>query len=77
MSWLRYFRRRYWDHERSRELQAYLEIETGENIARRGALRRAQEVGKPHANPRGNLWRATLAGRELLARPVAPPSPIR
>jgi hypothetical protein len=34
MSWLRYFRRRYWDQERSRELQAYLDIETDENIAR-------------------------------------------
>jgi hypothetical protein len=34
MSWLRFIRRRYWDRERSRELQAYLEIETDENIAR-------------------------------------------
>ena len=34
MSWLRFFRRRHWDQERSRELQAYLDIETDENIAR-------------------------------------------
>jgi putative ABC transport system permease protein len=34
MSWIRYFRRRYWDEERARELEAYLEIETDENIAR-------------------------------------------
>src|SRR5579859_2068252 len=34
MGWSRFFRRRYWDRERSRELQAYLEIETAENIAR-------------------------------------------
>ncbi|HUJ21713.1 MAG TPA: ABC transporter permease [Bryobacteraceae bacterium] len=34
MSWTRVFRRRYWDRERSREIQAYLEIETDENIAR-------------------------------------------
>jgi len=34
MSWLRFFRRERWDHERQRELQAYLEIETDENIAR-------------------------------------------
>jgi putative ABC transport system permease protein len=34
MRWPRFFRRRYWDEERSRELEAYLEIETGENIAR-------------------------------------------
>src|SRR5437879_3957719 len=34
MGWSRYFRRRYWDRERARELQAYIEIETSENIAR-------------------------------------------
>ena len=34
MSWSRFFRRRYWDEERAREIEAYLEIETAENIAR-------------------------------------------
>lgn len=34
MSWSRFFRRRYWDEERAREIEAYLEIETTENIAR-------------------------------------------
>ena len=34
MSWTRFFRRRYWDKERARELETYLEIETDENIAR-------------------------------------------
>ncbi len=34
MSWTRFFRRRYWDEERARELEAYLEAETDENIAR-------------------------------------------
>jgi len=34
MSWTRFFRRRYWDEERKRELEAYLEIEADENIAR-------------------------------------------
>jgi hypothetical protein len=34
MSWFRIFRRHHWDQERSRELQAYLDIETDENIAR-------------------------------------------
>src|SRR5579863_2681735 len=34
MSWSRFFRRAYWDEERARELEAYLEIETDENIAR-------------------------------------------
>ena len=34
MSLTRFFRRRYWDEERARELDAYLEAETDENIAR-------------------------------------------
>ena len=34
MSWSRFFRRRHWDQERARELDAYLEIETDDNIAR-------------------------------------------
>jgi putative ABC transport system permease protein len=34
MSWMRFFRRRRWDEERARELQAYLDIETDANIAR-------------------------------------------
>jgi predicted permease len=34
MSWTRFIRRRYWDEERARELDAYLEAETDENIAR-------------------------------------------
>jgi len=34
MGWIRYFRRAKWDEEREREIQAYLEIEMDENIAR-------------------------------------------
>jgi putative ABC transport system permease protein len=34
MGWTRFFRRRAWDEERARELDAYLEIETEENVAR-------------------------------------------
>jgi len=34
MSWTRFFRRKKWDAERSRELESYLQIETDENIAR-------------------------------------------
>ncbi|HEV7675276.1 MAG TPA: ABC transporter permease [Candidatus Angelobacter sp.] len=34
MSLLRFFRRRQWDEERARELAAYLEIETAENVSR-------------------------------------------
>jgi predicted permease len=34
MAWTRFFRRRRWDEERSRELEAYLQVETDENMAR-------------------------------------------
>src|ERR1051326_359230 len=34
MRWLRYFRRQRWDAERTRELDAYLQQETDDNIAR-------------------------------------------
>jgi len=34
MSWEKFFRRQSWDQERARELDAYLESETAENIAR-------------------------------------------
>ena len=34
MGWTRFFRRRYWDKERARELEAYLQMETDENVAR-------------------------------------------
>src|SRR5438046_2484422 len=34
MRWSRFFRRRYWDDERAREIEAHIEIETEENIAR-------------------------------------------
>jgi putative ABC transport system permease protein len=34
MSWRRYIKRRWWDDERAREIAAYLENETADNIAR-------------------------------------------
>ena len=34
MSWSRFLRRRYWDRERARELEDYLDTETADNIAR-------------------------------------------
>jgi predicted permease len=34
MTWLRIFKRRWWDEERSREIDSYLEIETACNTAR-------------------------------------------
>ncbi|HVN03693.1 MAG TPA: ABC transporter permease [Bryobacteraceae bacterium] len=34
MTWTQFFRRRWWDEERAREISAYLEIETADNTAR-------------------------------------------
>ena len=34
MGWRRFFRRAWWDDERARELESYLELETDDNIAR-------------------------------------------
>ena len=34
MSWMRFLRRKWWDDERSREIDSYLELETTDNIAR-------------------------------------------
>jgi hypothetical protein len=34
MSLTRFFRRKKWDDERARELDAYLEMETADNVAR-------------------------------------------
>src|SRR5258708_31374223 len=33
MGWSRFLRRKYWDEERAREVDAYLETETAENVA--------------------------------------------
>src|SRR5688572_30324723 len=34
MSWRHFFKRAWWDDERARELESYIELETDENIAR-------------------------------------------
>ena len=76
MSWSRFFRRRRWDEERARELEAYLEVETDENIARgmspqeaRYAARR--KLGNITQDSRGDLphEQPRLAGNAL-ARPA-------
>lgn len=59
MSWKRFFHRRLWDEERARELEAYLEIETEENIAR-GML--AEEARYAARRKLGNL---TLIREEI------------
>ena len=34
MGWRRFTRRAWWDDERARELESYLDLETDDNIAR-------------------------------------------
>ena len=46
MSWVRFFRRRYWDEERARELQAYLEIEIDDNLARGMTREQAERAAR-------------------------------
>src|SRR5580704_2295739 len=53
MSLRRFFRRRYWDDERSRELQAYLQIEIDENLARGMPLEDASSAARRKL---GNLF---------------------
>lgn len=66
MAWTRFFRRRRWDQERFRELEAYLQIETDENIARgmppdeaRSAARR--KLGNP-TRIREEIYRMNTLG---------------
>ncbi|HEU4416347.1 MAG TPA: ABC transporter permease [Candidatus Angelobacter sp.] len=56
---MRFFRRRHWDEERSRELAAYLEIETAENVAR-GMTPEAARTAAHH-----KLGNATLVREEI------------
>jgi putative ABC transport system permease protein len=46
MGWKRFFKRRAWDEERARELEAYLQIETDENLARGMAPDEARYAAK-------------------------------
>ncbi|MFZ0819931.1 MAG: ABC transporter permease [Candidatus Acidiferrales bacterium] len=46
MSWLRFFRRNKWDAERARELDAYLEAEATENIARGMSAEDARDAAR-------------------------------
>jgi len=66
MSWKRFFRRRYWDEERSRELEAYLEQETADNIARGMTVEEAHFAArKKLGNPqriREEIYRMNTAG---------------
>ena len=59
MSWTRYFRRKKWDEERTRELAAHIDVETQENIARGMSTEDAR-----HAAQR-KLGNATLIREEI------------
>jgi len=59
MSFTRFFRRRHWDAERSRELQSYLDIETDENIAR------GMRPDDARAEAHRKLGNATLVREEI------------
>lgn len=46
MRWSRFFRRKHWDAERARELEAYLETETDENVARGMSSEQARQAAR-------------------------------
>jgi putative ABC transport system permease protein len=59
MGWTRYFRRSRWDAERARELEAYLEEETHDNIARGMSPEDARRAA------RGKLGNPTLIREDI------------
>jgi putative ABC transport system permease protein len=59
VSWRRFLRRRFWDDERARELESYLQIETDENIAR------GLSPDEARAAAHRRLGNATLAREEI------------
>jgi len=66
MSWRRFIRRRWWDEERAREIAAYLEIETADNIARgmppaEAAAAARRKFGNP-AMVREEIYRMNTVG---------------
>lgn len=59
MPWSRFFHRKHWDQERTRELEAYLEIETDENLARGMSPEQARQAA------RRKLGNSTLFREEI------------
>lgn len=59
MRWSRFFRRKHWEQERARELEAYLEIETDENLARGMSPEEARQAA------RRKLGNSTLIREEI------------
>jgi putative ABC transport system permease protein len=66
MGWTRFLRRRSWDEERARELEAYLEIETEENTSRGMPVAEARHAAlKKLGNPtliREEIYRMNSIG---------------
>ncbi|MBZ5621095.1 MAG: permease prefix domain 1-containing protein [Acidobacteriia bacterium] len=46
MAWHRLIRRKYWDEERTREIEEYLEIETAENVGRGMPVEEARHAAR-------------------------------
>ena len=59
MAWSRFFRRRSWDEERAREVEAYLEQETADNLAR------GMTPHQAHSAARRKLGNTTLIREEI------------
>ncbi|HVR70872.1 MAG TPA: ABC transporter permease, partial [Vicinamibacteria bacterium] len=66
MGWSRFFRRAYWDAERAREIEAHLQMETDENVARGMTPEDAR-----HAAQR-KLGNVTLVREEIYRMNTAP-----
>ena len=66
MSWKRFLRRRFWDEERARELDSYLEFEIADNLARgmppEEARRAAQRKLGNAASVREEIYRMNTLG---------------
>jgi hypothetical protein len=55
VGWRRFLRRAWWDQERSRELESYLDMETGDNIARGMAPDEARAVARRKLGQTGRI----------------------
>src|SRR3954469_9488524 len=66
MSWRRFVRRRHWDEERAREIDAYVELETDENLAGGMTARAARSAAlRKFGNPalvREEIYRMNSIG---------------
>jgi putative ABC transport system permease protein len=66
VGWSRFFRRAFWDDERAREIEAHLEMETDENVARGMSPEEARYAA------RRKLGNVTLVREEIYRMNTAP-----